>query len=228
MTGDSSLVPASEMKKYVFLRQRQDMTREEFADYWREPHARLLTELPEFWTYAERYIQNHVPQDGPFANPRDWGGIVENWQTDAIHEGRSFASEPVYAQYVTPDEGNFLQSGESIGLVTRTHVHRNGASRTVKLLEPVEFKNGERVHGLAKWREDRLRAVRESDDADAVFIENRVEKGSAVTLTGEPVSPGYAAIGEYWFGDIAAARAFARATKAAELLQVEAVEISPP
>ena len=144
------LIPQSGMKKYVLIRAREDLTRKAFSDYWSGPHAQLLSGLPEFWIYATRYIQNHIVDDPIFPNPQGWAGVVENWQSDAIHEGRSFAGEPVYGQVVTPDELKFTQPRKSIAVVAEAHIMRDGSARSVKLIEPVT------VTDLGQWRSDRL------------------------------------------------------------------------
>ena len=229
MRSPPGLIPQSGMKKYVLIRAREDLTRKAFSDYWSGPHARLLSGLPEFWVYATRYLQNHVADDPCFPNPRGWAGVVENWQSDAIHEGRSFASEPVYGQVVTPDERNFLQPDHSIALVAASRVVVDGPASGLKLIEPYRTATTmDREAGLSQWRDSRVGALRRSGKlygGSTCFIENRVRAGSACTLEGMPAANSYDAIGEYWFESRLAAEAFAGAAGASELLSVSVIEI---
>lgn len=98
------------VKLFVFLKRREDMTPEEFHAYWRDTHAELALNLPEFKRHLRRYIQAHNIEWASFDFPAahvGFDGIAEVWFEDVESMNRAF-QEQRYLEVIRPDEYKFL------------------------------------------------------------------------------------------------------------------------
>jgi uncharacterized protein (TIGR02118 family) len=110
------------MVKLLFcLRRRPELSPEEFQSYWRDHHARLVTERAEP-LLIRRYVQDHSRR-GAVADalrasrgaPEPFDGVAELWwdgletlgQATATHEGR------VAARELLEDERQFIDLARS-------------------------------------------------------------------------------------------------------------------
>lgn len=71
------------LKVMVFLRKRDDVSREEFRAHWRGPHGAIALRMPGL----RNYIQNHATADGG-----PWDGVAEMWFDDQAALGAAFTS----------------------------------------------------------------------------------------------------------------------------------------
>lgn len=98
------------IKLFVFLKRREDMTPEEFHAYWRDTHAELALDLPEFKRHLRRYTQAHNIESASFDFPAGhvgFDGIAEVWFEDVESMNRAFR-EQRYLEVIRPDEYKFL------------------------------------------------------------------------------------------------------------------------
>ena len=71
------------LKVLVFLKKRDDLSREEFCAHWGGPHGAIAMRMPGL----RKYVQNHAVADG---GPYD--GVAEMWFDDQAAMGAAFSS----------------------------------------------------------------------------------------------------------------------------------------
>jgi uncharacterized protein (TIGR02118 family) len=107
------------IKLSIFLTRREDLTHEEFSEYWLNDHAPLLESLPEVQQYVRRYVQQGkaagLPQELAIA-PFD--GVAELWFDDLNGVTTALRSAN-YATVVAEDEANFLNRAKTTILLTK-------------------------------------------------------------------------------------------------------------
>lgn len=112
------------IKMTEFLVRRPDLTREEFAAYWKDVHAPLVLAVPEVKQHTLRYVQqlnNGWGAEGEGAAPYD--GLVEVWFEDA-DAFQAIASSPEFAMAVE-DVANFCDvSKGSVMFTTEEFVYQ--------------------------------------------------------------------------------------------------------
>jgi len=119
-------------KRITYLEKRDEMSREDFSEYWSTIHADIARDLPGVVAYR----QNHVrPSSGAPSSSAPFAvdGIVELWFADESVVRAGFESD--IAQRLAADETNFL-SGLTGGAVAAD--------------EPCEVSPG-KVWLLARW-----------------------------------------------------------------------------
>lgn len=101
------------MRKVVNLLVRaEEMTHEEFADYWLNEHAPLAESLPGVWQYS-----TSLPADPEKAA---YDGIAELYLEDETSVGEVFSTET--GEHIQADTANFLNDEESDLLVVEETV----------------------------------------------------------------------------------------------------------
>ena len=102
------------IKLFVFLKRRKGTSPEEFHEYWRDTHAKLALDLPEFKRHLRRYVQAHNIESATFDFPAGhigFDGIAEVWFDDVESMNRAFR-EQRYMEVIRPDEYKFLDLDE--------------------------------------------------------------------------------------------------------------------
>lgn len=112
------------------LRRRQDLSRQQFSDYWREQHGALGVRLAEALGY-DRYVQSHtleIPLNDALqrsrGGPEAYDGVVELWFADEDVVARTFSSDAGRdaARQLVTDEFNFVDVTASPIFVVRETV----------------------------------------------------------------------------------------------------------
>jgi uncharacterized protein (TIGR02118 family) len=219
------------VRKFCFLKRRRDIDRSAFSAHWRTPHAKLIGQLREFWTYTERYIQNHVraPIAGFSPEPL-WDGVVECWQRPQTNYEEGFTEDPVYLKVVRPDEPNFIEVDQSVKLFAEEKIIIDGPRSGVKL-----FALARRAPGLTLeqfhhyWSEVHGPNVRQNSDFMKYarrYVQHHVLPD---TIRSESGHPGYDGIVELWFDSIPdAVAAYSSATYLAALRADERAFVADP
>lgn len=109
----------------VCIRRKPGMTREEYSDHWRDIHAPLIRNCPDFTRHLVRYTQYHMA-DAESAVARMFGvsadfdgvAVLTFHSTDGL--ARAFA-EPQYIAQIRPDEFNFVDLDNSVSFITDAH-----------------------------------------------------------------------------------------------------------
>ena len=96
------------VKVTISLRRKPTLTREKFAAYHRERHAKLFCALPVVKQHVRRYVQCHaVPADIAGLPPNAFDGTTELWFDDVAGLEAVFSSAS-YMRLIRPDEAAFL------------------------------------------------------------------------------------------------------------------------
>jgi uncharacterized protein (TIGR02118 family) len=107
------------IKLCIFLTRREDLTHEEFSEYWLNVHAPLLESLPEVQQYVRRYVQQEAVAGLPNGLPiAPFDGVAELWFDDLNGMTASLGSAN-YATVVAEDEINFLDRAKTTILLTK-------------------------------------------------------------------------------------------------------------
>jgi len=125
-------------RRYVLLKRASTLTRQEMLDHWLTTHANLIINIPEFWRYTSRYLQNHVLDEVevPTGNIQ-CDGIVETWQRPRTNPYSLFADEEAYRTRVRADERTFLSMAESVAILTEVNVIIDGPESGLKLISMI-------------------------------------------------------------------------------------------
>ena len=89
------------VKIIALIRRNDDLSYEEFIDYWQNHHAKLVAQLPGL----RRYIQNPALNLG---SKRPYDGCVELWYDD-LNAARAASRSPE-SERVQADEPNFVKT----------------------------------------------------------------------------------------------------------------------
>lgn len=98
------------------------MTREQFSDHWRNVHAPLIRNCPDFRRHLASYTQYHMADAASdiarlFGVSSDFDGIAVLSFRSAATIAEAFA-EPAYIAQVRPDEFNFVDLENSVSFTT--------------------------------------------------------------------------------------------------------------
>lgn len=139
-------------RRFVLLRAAPGLTRRQMVEHWRTIHATVIVNLPVFWEYTSRYIQNYVVENSPsFAAAFPFDGVVETWQRPRIDKTRLFANEPVYHDVVRVDERKAFDMTKTVALLTEVNEVIVGPERGVKLLSFVRRRAESNHHTFLDW-----------------------------------------------------------------------------
>ena len=111
------------IKLVCFIHRRPGWTRDDFQRHWREHHGPLIAGIPELHRHVVRYEQNHRLESDYLRDDRGGHG-VSNGDDDprnlaafdgatvmwfeSMREYQAFATEPLYAERIAPDEAQFM------------------------------------------------------------------------------------------------------------------------
>ncbi len=101
------------LKLSVFLTRRDDLTHDEFIDYWTQKHTPLIGSLPPGAVQVHRYVQLLATQDAiPGVMTADYDGVAELW-VDSIDDAVSWFTSETYETAIAADEENFLDRSKT-------------------------------------------------------------------------------------------------------------------
>jgi hypothetical protein len=184
------------IKALSLLAKRADISVEQFHWHWREVHGPLALHI----SALRRYVQGHRLRDSVSGFPRlHQEGIVEVWLDDlAAAEG--LGTNPEFTDYAGPDEPNFMDREQSLGLRCEERVLIPGPpirsdDPGVKALLFLNARPGERER-LDTWLDAKLTTA-------AGQLPGLRRLAAARPVPSDPVPP-YAAVVELSWPDIAA------------------------
>lgn len=100
-------------KLSIFLTRRDDLTHDEFTDYWTQKHTPLLASLPPGAVQVHRYVQLLPTQDAiPGVTTADYDGVAELW-VDSMDQAASWFTSDTYKTDIATDEENFLDRSKT-------------------------------------------------------------------------------------------------------------------
>ena len=126
------------LKACTLIKRKPGMDVEAFQTYWLGTHASIVKQLP----FVRRYVQSHPLLGGYRKADLIYDGLAEVW-IDDTNALRSMASTDSYGA-VTKDEGNFIDTPNTVLLLTEEHIIKDGEipKNGVKSIEFVTRKSG--------------------------------------------------------------------------------------
>ncbi len=138
------------IKAITCIRRKPGMEVEAFQEYWRGPHAEIVTRLPNI----KRYVQSHALLGGYRKGDLIYDGIAEIW-VDSVDALREMSAGPAY-DAVQADEENFIDRTTMALLLTEEHVIKAEPipEDPVKMVEFIKRKQGMEVGEFQRyWRD---------------------------------------------------------------------------
>ncbi|KAK5175541.1 uncharacterized protein LTR77_000680 [Saxophila tyrrhenica] len=102
------------LKVTLCLKKRDDLTNEQFSEYWRTTHADLALSNKTFMDKVRRYNQHHATPEmkevaRSWGNPTlDFDGIAEVW-VDDLEAWQEISADQDFLDKILPDEKQFLK-----------------------------------------------------------------------------------------------------------------------
>ncbi len=91
------------VKRFVILRKKRGMTKDEFWDYWENIHGKLIAKIPGLIQYIQYHVDSEI--DDNIEEPID--GIAELWFKDEESQKTAYLT-PEY-EAVVKDEPNLFE-----------------------------------------------------------------------------------------------------------------------
>jgi uncharacterized protein (TIGR02118 family) len=116
------------IKLIVGCKRKAGLSRQQFIDYWKNRHAPLAMEDPQFWSRVRRYVQNYCMPvgTGQFSGTPAWDGAAELW-FDSVEEMEAAFSGRRTVEILVPDLANFIELESAVFLVSEENVIYSGA-----------------------------------------------------------------------------------------------------
>lgn len=151
------------LTKFSLLKRRPDLTQQQFSDHWHTTHAKVLAEQGNHQKYNRRYVQNHFIHGTAlkFASTLFDGAAQMNpHSADVLNS--TFQQDPLYMQFVRPDENRFLDVPNCAVIYCESRDFHDGpTSGDYKLLGLLKrAPNLTRKEFLTYWRERNAALVR--------------------------------------------------------------------
>jgi uncharacterized protein (TIGR02118 family) len=119
--GDVRVKGPAMINAVNLLKRRQDLSGEEFQQYWRSRHADVIAKLPG----VQRYVQSHPLLEIYEEGDPPYDGIAELWADDS-QAFRVIGASDAYVA-VQADEENFLDRGAIVLVLTDEYVIKDGS-----------------------------------------------------------------------------------------------------
>jgi hypothetical protein len=98
--------------RFVLLKRRVGLTKGEFSRYWRNEHAKLVTDQDSIRARMRYYVQNHVLAGVNGATP-SYDGVVET-EYATVDDTYQVLSDPEIAKIIREDEARFIARDELV------------------------------------------------------------------------------------------------------------------
>lgn len=97
----------------IVLTRRDDLTHEQFIEYWTQKHTPLLATLPGDEVPVRRYIQLYPTDDSiPGVETAAVDGVAELW-VDSVDDAAKWFTSDTYKTVVAEDEARFLDRSKT-------------------------------------------------------------------------------------------------------------------
>ena len=101
------------IKITILLTRRNDLTHEEFIEYWTKKHTPLLATLPSEEVTVSRYVQLMPTGDSiPGVETSSVDAVAELW-VDSVADATKWFTSDTYQTTVATDEENFLDRSKT-------------------------------------------------------------------------------------------------------------------
>lgn len=208
VSPDEMEVSMSKIKVFSALPRKAGLSREEFHDHWRHPHATLGRRVPVLTKYVQSHqIDSELLGDDQYR----YDGIAEGWMDNAV-DVIAFGQDPWYQDHVAPDEPNFMDQTNMKFLATTETVLQSSPGRALPRPVGDEF-----------WFDDDratnikiIQLIEAASDGDWVTdddVEQGVALGAFRHVRSEPVAaihgdePPFVGVRELWWPTVGAFRA---------------------
>lgn len=144
------------LTKFSLLKRRSDLSPAQYSDHWRTTHARVLVAQGGHKTYNKRYVQNHFIHDSGLDFCSDaFDGAAQMIPQSASVMTRGFQEDPLYKQFVRPDEDKFLDVSSCVVLYCESHdILVDPQSGGIKLLSLMKRRPGTtHAQFMQAWRD---------------------------------------------------------------------------
>jgi hypothetical protein len=129
-------------KKIAFLVPRPNMSHEDFLNHWRLKHGPLVANSPNYGTWRNRYVQNHVQGDGPLGGSFLFAGVAEFWLPGSSPNEDEFSKSETYRLHIAHDEVNFINMSETVSMTAVEEIVLQGdAPIKLIILSKLQNKN---------------------------------------------------------------------------------------
>lgn len=91
------------VKRFVILRKKKEMTKEEFWNYWENIHGKLIAKIPGLIKYTQYHVSSETEDD--LDEPID--GITELWFESFDEQKKAYST--IEYQKVVEDEPNLFE-----------------------------------------------------------------------------------------------------------------------
>jgi uncharacterized protein (TIGR02118 family) len=91
------------VKRFVILRKKKDMTKDEFWNYWENVHGKLIGKIPGLTKYIQYHVNSEIDDD--IDKPID--GIAELWFENEEEQKKAYSTAEYKA--VVEDEPNLFE-----------------------------------------------------------------------------------------------------------------------
>ncbi len=186
------------VKTITFIKRKPGMSVEDFGQYWREKHARIVTKLPGL----RRYVQCHTIPSGYRNGEPAYDGVAEVWfdSTDAMREG----SRTAEYRAIRADEPNFIDLTKIGFVITEERVQKDAPAEAsmVHLVEFVTRKSRMSVEAFQRHWSD----VHGPLGAKIPMVRRYVQCHVRPAAYRDGRQPPYDGVAEVWFDSTAAMR----------------------
>jgi hypothetical protein len=108
------------VKLICFVKRNPALSVDEFHRHWREDHARVIVDTPDFAKHIVRYEQNHrLPRDYERPDDPEFDGVAIQW-FDSPEDFIAMISSDGYRDRVAPDEAVLLDGDGLAWMLTET------------------------------------------------------------------------------------------------------------
>jgi hypothetical protein len=107
----------------AMLKRAPDLSRQEFADDWRNRHARILLALADSDARLRKYTQNLVFEDSPGLAV---DGVSELW-FDSVDDALGFCGAAAFRERVLPDLARITDPRVNLTLLTELNLEKQSA-----------------------------------------------------------------------------------------------------
>lgn len=186
------------MKMIVLVSRAQGMSPDDFHEYWREDHPKVLDATPADMPPMRKYVQSHTLPSVYESRDPTIDGVVEVWFDDARAVDEFFGHE-YYEERIRPDEERFTNHEQTAFFVAQETAMDTTpvTEEMVKALVPLARRDGMTPNAFHRhWRHDHLDRIADTEPWNS-SVEHYVQHHAINEL--EEADVAYDGLAELWF-----------------------------